>query len=102
MKLPFQKSTMQRLETTIGSLAKRGEQLSAKRVTAHDALGKAIKARPQALLSGDIDDRRGLDKMQGAVDTATSTLAGLDDALAMLEQQKAEAESQLAAERERI
>jgi hypothetical protein len=41
-------------------------------------------------------------KLQGVVDTATSTLAGLDDALSMLEQQKAEAESQLAAERERV
>jgi len=45
-------------------------------------------------LSGDIDDQRGLDKLQSAVDTATSTLAGLDDALALLEQQRAEAESQ--------
>jgi hypothetical protein len=93
---------MQQLETTIASLTNRGEQLAAKRVTAHDALDKAIKYRQQTLLSGDLDDQRTLDKLQGAVDTAASTLAGIDDVLAVLAQQKAEAEHQLAAERQRI
>ncbi|MEH2563478.1 hypothetical protein [Bradyrhizobium sp. AZCC 2289] len=102
MKNPFQKTQMQQLETTIASLTNRGEQLAAKRVTAHDALDKAIKSRQQTLLSGDLDDQRTLDKLQGAVDTAASTLAGIDDVLAVLAQQKAEAESQLAAECERV
>ncbi|HMF66200.1 MAG TPA: hypothetical protein VK602_01155 [Phyllobacterium sp.] len=93
---------MQQLETTIASLTNRGEQLAAKRVTAQDALDKAIKSRQQTLLSGDLDDQRTLDKLQGAVDTAASTLAGIDDVLAVLVQQKAEAERQLAVERERI
>jgi hypothetical protein len=51
---------------------------------------------------GDLDDQRTLDKLQGAVDTAASTLAGIDDVLAVLAQQKTETESQLAAERQRI
>jgi hypothetical protein len=102
MKNPFRKTPMQQLETTIASLAKRGEQLAAKRVTAQDALDEAIKTRQQALLSGDLDDQRALDKVQAAVVAATSDLAGIDDALAVLAHQKAEAERQLAAERERV
>jgi multidrug efflux pump subunit AcrA (membrane-fusion protein) len=43
-----------------------------------------------------------LDKVQAIVSTATSALAGIDDALAVLTRQKAEAERQLAAESERI
>jgi hypothetical protein len=102
MKNPFRKTPMPQLETTIVSLTKRGEQLAAKRVTAQDALDEAIKTRQQALLSGDLDDQRTLDKLQAAVVGAASDLAGIDDALAILAQHKAEAESQLAAERQRI
>jgi hypothetical protein len=102
MRNPFRKTPMQQLEPTIVSLTKRGEQLAAKRVTAQDALDEAIKTRQQALLSGDIDDQRTLDKVQAAVVAATSDLAGVDDALAILAQHKTEAERQFAAEPERI
>ena len=101
MKNPFRKHPMQKLETTVASLLKRGEQLAAKRVAAQEALEKAIKARQGALLSGDLDDQRGLDKLQGIVDSAESALSGIDDALALLAQQKAEADSQLVEERDR-
>jgi hypothetical protein len=93
---------MQKIETNIAALTKRGEQLAAKRVTARDTLDEAIKARQKALLAGDLDDQRKLDKLQDAVDSAMSALAGIDDALAVLTQQKAEAAKQLTAERERI
>ena len=93
---------MQKLETTVVSLTRRGEQLAAKRVAAQEALDKALKARQQALLAGDLDDLRALSKLQDAVDSATSAMAGIDDALAVLAQQTAEAENQLVAERERI
>ncbi|MCK1731801.1 hypothetical protein [Bradyrhizobium sp. 142] len=93
---------MQQLETTIVSLAKRGEQLVAKRVTAQAALDQAIQARRDTLLSADLEDHRELDKQQAAVVAATSDLAGIDDALAVLAHQKAEGERQLAAESERI
>jgi hypothetical protein len=92
---------MQKIETNIVALAKRGEQLAAKRIAAQAALDEAIKARQQALLAGDLDDQRALSKVQGGVDSVTSALAGIDDALAVLAQQKAEAENQLAVERER-
>src|ERR1700688_4268126 len=101
MKIPFRKNPMQKIEATVASLAKRGEQLAAKRVTAQNALNMAIKARQEALLSGDLDDQRALDKLQGMVDSATSALSGIDDALGLLAQQKAEADSQFVEERDR-
>ena len=93
---------MQKIETTIASLAKRAEQLAAKRAKAQEALEKAASARQQALLAGDLDDQRTLDKLQAAVDTAGSALTGIDGALAILAQQKAEADAQLTAERDCI
>jgi hypothetical protein len=42
MKNPFRKAPLQQLETTNASLAKRGEQLVAKRVSAQEALNKAV------------------------------------------------------------
>ena len=102
MKIPFRKNQMQKIEATVASLAKRGEQLAVKRATAQNALEKAVKARQEALLSGDLDDQRALDKLQGMVDSAKSALEGIDDAVALLAQQKAEADSQLAAQRELI
>src|SRR6478609_6824034 len=102
MKLSFRRSAMQKIETNIVALAKRGEQLAAKRVAAQNTLDAAIKARQQALLAGDLNDERALSKVQGAVDGAVSALAGIDDAIAVLAQQKAEADAQLAAERDRI
>jgi hypothetical protein len=102
MKFPFGRSKVQKIETTIASLAKRGEQLAAKRADAQEALEKATSARQRALLAGDLDDQRALDKLQAAVDTAGSALTGLDDALAILAKQKTEADAQLNAERDRI
>jgi hypothetical protein len=92
---------MDKIESVIASLTKRDDQLATKRITAQKALDKAIRAQQEALLSGDLDDQRALDKLQGMVDSATSALSGIDDALAMLAQQKAEAEAGLTTERDR-
>jgi hypothetical protein len=92
---------MDKIESVIASLAKRGDQLAEKRIAAQKALDKAIKARQDALLSGDLDDQRALDKLQGTVDSAKSALEGIDDAVALLSREKSEAERQLTAERER-
>lgn len=102
MKNPFKKDPTHNLETTVAALTTRGEQLVAKRATAQLALEKAIKARQHALLSGDLDDQRALHNLQGLVDTAASTLTGIDDALTVLAHDKAEAEHQIKAEHERI
>ena len=94
---------MQQFETTVASLAKRGEQLVARRATAQNALQKAVKDRQDALLSGALDDNQpAIEKLQAAVDTAASALSGIDDAISVLTQQKADAEHQLAAECERV
>jgi acetyl-CoA carboxylase alpha subunit len=42
---PFKKSQMSKMETAVAALAKRGEQLAAKRVLALKTLDNAIKAR---------------------------------------------------------
>ena len=102
MKSLFRTTPMQSIEATISSLTKRGEQLAAKRAAAQMVADKAIKARQHALLSADLDDHRALDKVQSAAATASLDLAAIDDAIAVLAQQKAEAEHRLAAERERI
>lgn len=102
MKNPFRKSPMQKLETNLAALAERGDQLAAKRIAAQSALENAKKVRQEALLSGDLDDQRALVMLQEAVDTSISALAGIDDALAALAQQKTAAEKTLAAERERV
>ncbi|QIG96783.1 hypothetical protein [Bradyrhizobium sp. 6(2017)] len=93
---------MHQLEIVIAPFAKRGEQLAIKRVAAQAAADKAIKARQHALLSADLDDQRALDRVQSAAATASLDLAAIDDAIAVLAQQKAEAERQFAAERDRI
>jgi hypothetical protein len=101
MKLFRKATTVQKLEHHIAQLAKQAERLAAKRVTGQQALDNAIKERQQALLAGDdIEDAR-LAKLQAAVSDASSLLQGIDDALAMLAQQKAESEAALVAERDR-
>src|SRR5262249_22194950 len=100
MRNPFSRTKVQKLETTLAALVKRGDQLAAKRAKAQEALEKATSARQQALLAGDLDDQRGLDKLQATVDSAKSALTGYDEALAALQSQKAVAESALATERQ--
>src|SRR6185312_14951896 len=78
------------------------DQLAVKRSDANALLEKATKARQDALLSGDLDDRRALDRLQAVIDTAASALTGIDDAINVLTQQKVEADAQLAAERDRV
>ncbi|MCK1710474.1 hypothetical protein [Bradyrhizobium sp. 143] len=93
---------MQQLETTIVSLAKRGEQLVAKRVTAQAALDSGNSGPPGYSPVGGPRRSTGARQAAGCVVAATSDLAGIDDALAVLAHQKAEGERQLAAESERI
>jgi hypothetical protein len=102
MKIPFRKAMTQKIEDNIAALAKRGEQLAAKRCKAQAALQKATSERQQALLAGDLDDQRALDRLQAAIDTALSALTGIDDALTILARQQAEAEAALADERGRV
>ena len=101
MKNIFRKRPMQQLEETVAILAKRGEQLTAMRVRAQSTLDDAVVAQQERLVSGDIDDQRGLDKLRQAVVSAKMDLVSIEDAIGLLERQKSEAEATLAMERER-
>ena len=101
MKL-FGKTQMQKFESVVATLKKRGALLSTKRVAAQAAVDSAITARQEMLISGDIDDQKLALKLQSAVDSAASTLGGIDDAISALRVQIESAEQQLAAERERV
>jgi hypothetical protein len=99
----FQKrSKMEKLEVILAALRKRAALLADKRTSAQTALDAAIVARQETLISGDLDDGARLLKMQNAVDSAASTLAGLDGAISALRIQIADAEAQLNAEAERV
>jgi hypothetical protein len=101
MKVFRKATTVQKLEHHIVQLAKQAERLANRRVAAQQALDNAVKVRQQALMAGDdIEDAR-LAKLQAAVSDASSLLQGIDDALAMLAQQKAESEAALVKERDR-
>jgi hypothetical protein len=101
MKL-FGKTKMQKFESVVATLKTRGALLSTKRVTAQAAFDSAITARQEMLISGDIDDQKLALKLQSAVDSAASTLGGIDDAISALRVQIESAEQQLAAERQRV
>ena len=92
---------MEQFEATVATLAKRGDQLVALQAKAQDTLDAALVAQQNRLVSGDLDDQRGLDKLRDAVVSAKTELSSIEDALAVLAQQKEEAEAKLTAERER-
>ena len=92
---------MRKLEDQIAQLTNRGEQLASMRIKAQGTLDDAIAAQRDRLVSGDIDDQRGLDKLRDAVVSAKTDLSSIEDALAGLARQKSETETNLATERER-
>lgn len=72
---------MDKLQAELGELRKRAEQLAAKRGKAQIALDAAMADRQRHLLDGDLDDEKTRGKLQAAVDSATSSLAGFDGAI---------------------
>lgn len=88
------------LEDQIAHFEKRARQLRDMREKATNAHDGAITALQERLLSGDIDDPRGLGKLRDAVVSSATELVSIDDALVVLDRQKAEADAKLAAERE--
>jgi len=90
---------MQKIETELAALQARAKLLDAKRAAAQAALDAATAARQEMLLAGDLDDAKLAARLQAAVDTAASALAGFDTAITALAASIAEAEAKLAAER---
>jgi hypothetical protein len=89
------KNPMEKLEAELKTLRARAGQLTAKRSTAQAALDRATAARQEFLLGGDIDDDKTSTKLQAAVDSATSSLAGFDTAIAALGASIADVEAKL-------
>ncbi len=89
-----------KIEETISALAKRVTQLDIQRRTARGTLDRAIQARQDALLVADEIDEAKLARLQRVVNDAASLLEGIEQAIATIAEQKAEAEAQLAAERD--
>jgi hypothetical protein len=85
----------------LDQLRQRAVALGRKRDEAKSALEEAAAARQQHHLEGDLEDLKISAKLQAQVDSAASTLRGLEDAVAALLPQVAGAERQLAAEQER-
>src|SRR5450631_259411 len=81
----FMKRTpMQKLEIAVAALQKRGNLLGERRITAQQTFDFAIEARQAHLLAGDLDDTTVNERLQHAVDVATSSVVGIDDALAAI------------------
>ena len=93
---------MAKFSTSVDALKTRHSQLTAKRDAAERAVAKATEARQRNLLDGDIDDTKTATQLQAAVDSASSSLAGFDDALATLAQQIEDAQRALDDEKSKI
>jgi hypothetical protein len=100
MALFTKRSKMEKLQAVVTALRERGELLDLKRTAAQSAFDAAVEARQSHLLTGDIDNTSINQKLQAKVDTASSTLMGLDSAIAALQAQMNDAEAQLDAERQ--
>lgn len=97
----FTKSTpIQKLEDELASLQKRARLLATKRADAQAAFDDATVAREKFMLGGDLDDVKAGAKLQAAVDSIASALAGFDDAIKKQAALIADVEGKLAIERQ--
>ena len=74
--------------------------LAAKRTEAKQVFDGAVAERQRFLLEGDLSDEKVADRLQKAVDVATSRVSGFDSALLALRTQIDDAEMRLRAEQE--
>jgi hypothetical protein len=89
---------MQNLTADLLKLTTRRDALITKQTAAQAAFDRALDARQNFMLTGDINDEQISSKRQAAVDSATSTLAGFELALAGMAAVITKAEGKLAAE----
>ena len=88
-------------QTPLESLRSRSDKLESRRAQAQIALDETKTRRQQHLLEADLDqDEKTIARLENDVVTATSRLAGLVDALAVLHGQIVDAEAKLQAEAE--
>src|SRR5437868_2129082 len=99
----FKKRTpMEKMQKLLAEQRSRAAAISAKHVAAEAALAAAMAAREKHALEGDLADEQAAEKLQAAVGSAGSRLAGWDVALAALQVQIADTERKLAAERQTV
>ncbi len=72
---------MQQLENELAALRQRAKLLDTKRVVAKDDLDQAMAEREKFMLEGDLDDGKTRTRLQSAVDSAISALAGFDSSI---------------------
>jgi hypothetical protein len=101
MQIFAKKPTSQKADEQIVALKQRAERLAEKRTGADSELSAATTARLSFMLEGNINDAKASSALQSRVDTARSSLAGIDEAIDALNAQIAEAERQAALERDR-
>ncbi|MET3993352.1 hypothetical protein ABID65_005004 [Bradyrhizobium sp. S3.9.2] len=101
MKLFAWSKPMKKLEVSLAASRKRFALLGEKRLAAKAALDAAQMRRLKYLHEGDLADEKLGEKLQLNVDTASSVLAGLDEAIGVLQTQIDAAENDLNAHRER-
>jgi hypothetical protein len=90
---------MQKLEAELSALMSRAALLTVKRAAAQGTFDSAVAARDRHMLQGNLDDEKIGNKLQAAVDSAASALAGFDNVIAAQATSIAEAEEKLAVER---
>jgi hypothetical protein len=100
MSLFERKQPVQRLESELARLRDRAKLLDSKRAAAQADFDRATASRERFLLEGDLDDAKTAAKVQAAVETAVSALAGFDDSIRKQAALIAESEAKLAAERD--
>jgi hypothetical protein len=98
MQLFTKRTPMNKLETDIAKMTTRRSLLNGKRDAARSALNDANAAQQKFMLEGDIENVESAKRLQAAIDTATSELAGFDTAIGTLDASIIEAEQALSAE----
>jgi hypothetical protein len=93
---------MQKLEAELGKLTLRRDALTGKQTSAQTVLNRALEARQQHMLTGDVNDDTTSAKRQAAVDSAQSALAGYALTLTVLASTISNAEGDLDVERKKI
>jgi hypothetical protein len=97
----FSKRTNPQIQT-LEQLVERQVRLSVMRSEAQVSLDAALADRQSHLIGGDVDDDNVAQTLQARANTAQSALVGIDDAIAALTIQIADAEAALIAEQRRI
>jgi hypothetical protein len=98
----FNKSAIAKLEGDLASLRKRAAALNVKASDQQLVLDRAVADRQAYLVASEEIDDAMVEKLQRACDSAESKLAGMRDAVAVLQKQIASAESVLTAEQDKI